>query len=132
MRVLHFHDSGGWQEHVPSRIARRSELLGGEHTIHANFRQLNTGIRTRSSGLVPYRMRFTADDDVIAGSCQRTQGDLIRHRPRRQPQRGFLAEELCDAFLQSVDRRILAELVVANGRRRNRLAHRWRGTRDRV
>ena len=53
--------------------------------------------------------------------------DLVRHRARRHVERGLLAEQLGDALLQRVHRRVLAVDVVADVGVGHRLAHRGEG-----
>jgi hypothetical protein len=76
-------------------------------------------------------MRFLSDDDVVARLGQDLEADLVRHRAARHKEGRLLAEQFGDPVLQSVDRRVLAVLVVADRRRSHRLAHagRWEGDR---
>ena len=54
-------------------------------------------------------------------------GDEVAHRPRGDEQAGLLAEQLGGAFLERVDRRVVAEDVVADLGLRHRPAHGRRG-----
>ena len=94
--------------------------------------ELDAGVRRRAAGLVPDRVALAADDDVVAGTRQDPERDLVRHRPARQPERRLLAEERGRALLEAVHRRILAVLVVADGRGGHRRPHRGRRQRDGV
>ena len=64
--------------------------------------------------LVPDHVRFVAEHDIVAGPRQDLERDLIGHRAARNEDRGLLAEQCRHAFLQQVDRRIFAVLVVAD------------------
>src|SRR4029450_5954754 len=56
--VLDLDDGRGRKQHVPARIARREELLGGENAAGADLGQLDAGVRACTARLVPYRMRL--------------------------------------------------------------------------
>ena len=81
---------------------------------------------------MPYRVALATDDDVVPRPGQRAKRDLIGHRSRRQPERGFLSEQGRDLFLQQVDGGILAVLIVADRRGGDGGAHLLRGTGDGV
>ena len=61
--------------------------------------------------------------DGIGRLRQHADGDLVGHRARGHPQRRLLAQQRRHAFLQQVDGRIFAELVVADRRGGHRRAH---------
>src|SRR4029453_11895565 len=130
--VLDLDAGRGRKQHVPARIARREELLGGENAAGADLGQLDAGVRACTARLVPYRMRLPTNDDVVPGARQYSQRHLIGHRPCGQPERGLLAQERRDAILQLVDGRILTELIVAHRSGRDRLSHRGGVTGDRI
>ena len=111
-----------------ARLDRREEFFGGEYAPRADLGQLDARIGGRASGLVPDRVGLAADDHIVAGTRERAQRNLVRHRAAGQPQRRFLAEHRGDAFLQRVDRGVVAVLVVADGsRRRSPIASRAKG-----
>src|SRR5439155_2449304 len=65
--------------------------------------------------------RFVADDmalrprdDLAAAWDMGHQRDEVAHRPGRDEQAGFLAEELGRSLLEGVDRRVLAPDVIAD------------------
>ena len=53
-------------------------------------------------------------DEDVAGPAVELQGDLVRHRRRREENGPVLAEQLRDALLQLVHRRVLPHLLVAD------------------
>ena len=57
------------------------------------------------------------------GPAVELEGDLVGHRRGRQEERSLLAEQLGDAILQLVDRRVLLHLLVADDRCRDGGAH---------
>jgi hypothetical protein len=59
----------------------------------------------------------------VAGPRQQLEAGLIGHGAARHEERGLLAEHLGDPLLKAVDRRILAILIVADGRLRHRQPH---------
>jgi hypothetical protein len=77
-------------------------------------------------------MAFAADNHVVAGTGQETEGNLIGHRAAGDPQGGLLSNEGRQPVLECVDGGIFAELVVANRRRSDGGAHPWRGSGDGV
>jgi hypothetical protein len=77
-------------------------------------------------------VRVLFDHDLVAGLGERTQRHLVAHRAARDEQRGFLAEERRDAFLEGVHRRVLAENVVADLGVGHGSAHLRRRFRERV
>lgn len=62
---------------------------------------------------MPHGVGLMADDHVVTRACQRSQRSLVRHRTRGKPQRGFFAQQGGGTLLQSVDRWVLAELIIA-------------------
>ena len=77
----------------------------------------------RASELVDHDVRMLLGDQHVAGAAVELQRDLVRHRRGRQEQRALLAEQRRGALLQRVDRRVLPQLLVADLRRGDRLAH---------
>ena len=53
------------------------------------------------------------DEERVAGCAKDVEGDLVRHRRRRQEHRFLVAEELGASPLELVDRGILPLLLVA-------------------
>jgi len=117
---------------VAARLAGRAELCCSEHAARTDFGELDSRVGCPRAGLVPDRVAFAADDNVVARPRQHAQRDLIGHRSRWQPERGFLPEQFCHALLQRVRRGILAVLIVADGSRCNRRAHRGGRPRHRI
>jgi hypothetical protein len=64
--------------------------------------------------LVPDDMALGSGDDLAAAGDVSHQRDQIAHRPRRDEDRGFLAEQGGRALLERIDRRVLAQDVVAD------------------
>src|SRR5213594_1437688 len=93
VRVLHF-DERGWRvEYMAARLARSEKLLGSEYSPSANFRELDSGVGGRTTGLVPDRVTLAAYDYVIARTSEDAQCHLIRHGSTWKPKRRLLAEE---------------------------------------
>ncbi len=61
--------------------------------------------------------------DNVARPAVGGNGDLVAHRPTHDEQGRFLANRLGGQFLQAVDRRIVAEDVIAKWRAPHRLVH---------
>src|SRR4029453_6068981 len=126
VRVLDFDERGGWIVDVSSRPPGLQKVLGREDSVSADLRELHARVGIASPGLVPDRVALATDDDVVSRPSQHTQRDLVRHRAAREPERGFLAKEGRDPFLEAIDGRILAELIVAYGGGRHGRSHLWR------
>ena len=121
---------GGWSM-CPRGLPAASTSSGGEApAAGADLGQLDAARRRRSAGLVPEDVRLARHEDLVAGPRQRADRDLVGHRPGREPERGLVAEHRRDPLLEPVDRRVLAELVVADLGAGHRLAHRRRGPGD--
>ena len=98
----------------------------------ADLGELHPGVHRARARLVPHQVALPTHDHIVAGPGQQSQRDLVGHGAGRQPERSLLAEQCRALLLQRVDRRILAELVVADRRRRDHRAHRRRRPRDGV
>ena len=101
---------------MTARLHRRDEFGGAEDAAGADLGELHAGVGGRPAGFVPDGVAFAADDDVVARPGQHAQRNLVGHRAAGQPERRLLAEQGRDALLQRIDGRILAELVVTDGR----------------
>ena len=78
VRVLYF-DERGWRvEYMAARLARSEKLLGSEYSPSANFRELDSGVGGRTTGLVPDRVTLAAYDYVIY-SMWTEPGESDRH-----------------------------------------------------
>ncbi|MCK7533860.1 MAG: hypothetical protein MZV63_23950 [Marinilabiliales bacterium] len=88
--------------------------------------------RRRPAVLVVIDVRLVAQDDVLAAPAVREQRREVAHRAARDEHGGFLAGHLRGKRLQAIDRRIVAEHVVADLGGRHGLAHGRRGDGDRV
>ncbi len=86
----------------------------------------------RAALLVEEDVRGLLGEQLVARLGEDPQRDLVRHRRRRQEDRLLLAEERGGAPLELVDGRVLALLLVADLRVRDRRAHRLRRPRGRV
>ena len=82
--------------------------------------------------LVDDEVMLAAGDRLLAAAQVGELRDDVAHRPGGDEQPGLLAEKLGRPFLEGVDRRIVAEDVVADLGLRHRPAHRRRRVRDRV
>ena len=72
------------------------------------------------------------EEDFVLRAAVDAERDLVGHGARGHEQSGLVAEERRDMALQLVDRRILAEHVIAHGRGVHRREHRGRGPGHRV
>ena len=68
-------------------------------------------------------VRLTTDDDVISSLREQLQSQLIGHMARRHEQARLLAEQPGHQLLQLIHARVLAKLIVSDGRVRHRPAH---------
>jgi hypothetical protein len=84
------------------------------------------------SGLVPDDVRLGFRDDLAAALHLRHLADEVAHRAAGHEEAGFLAEELRRALLESDDRRVVAEHVVAELRIGHRAPHLGARVRDGV
>ncbi len=123
MGVLDGDERGRRLNDVPGWLAGGPKVVGREQSAGARDRELHARVGGGGAGLMPDDVRFIADDDVVAGSCEQLQADLVRHRAARDEQRCLLAEQLGDALLQPVDARVFAVLVVADWRLGHGPAH---------
>ena len=81
-------------------------------------------MRGRAAELGEHDVGVPLDEQRVARAAEDLQRDLVRHRRRREEDRLLLAEELRPPPLELVDGRVLALLLVADGRVRDRLPHR--------
>ena len=114
--------------------ARRLEVVGDPHHVAqligrdpaAVARQRmrdEAGVHRGASGLEDEHVRPLLGDQLAAPLRLAEERDLVRHRRRRQEERLLLAEQVGRAALELVDRRVLAQLLVAHVGRRHRRAH---------
>ena len=89
-------------------------------------------MRRRAAVLVDHDVREAVGDEDVAGPRMELQRDLVRHRRRRQEQRGLLPEERRRPVLQGRHGRVLAALLVADVCAGDRRAHAVRRTGGRV
>lgn len=113
------------------RLRRGEELLGGEEAPGPDLCELDSRV-SRRAGLVPDRVALAAYDDVVARPGQHPEGDLVCHRPGRQPQRRLLSQERRGPPLEEVYRGVFAELVFADRGGGDGGPHLWRGASDGV
>src|SRR4030095_12439406 len=116
MRVLHLDERRRRIQHVIALFDRLDEFAGRETPGTADLRELHTRVRAAAAHLVPYRVALAADDDVVAGTRERAQRDLVRHGAGWQPERRLLTQQPCDTSLELVDGGVFTELIVADWR----------------
>ena len=90
------------------------------------------GVGGGAAELVDEHVRVLLRDEHVARTAVQLEGDLVGHRGGRQEEGALLAEQLGDAFLQLVDRRVFLHLLVADDRCRDGGAHPRRRARDGV
>ena len=79
--------------------------------------------------LVDHDVREPVCDQHVPRARVKLERDLVRHRRRREEERGLLAEELRGPRLEIRDRRVLAPLLVTDFRGGDRRPHPVRRTR---
>ena len=127
MRVLDRDDAG--RRHVAEVAAAGgpAHLLGREPPGPGLKRTRHQArVDGRPAQLGDQEVRVLLGDQLVAGLAQHAERDLVRHRRRRDEDRVVLAQRLRGAPLELVDGRVLPELLVADLRVRDRLAHRGR------
>jgi hypothetical protein len=77
-------------------------------------------------------MSVGVGDQLFAGARVDRHSDHVPHRAARQEEGSLLAKPLSGHLLELVDHRVVTEDVIAQGRRRHRLAHLGRGHRHRI
>jgi hypothetical protein len=77
-------------------------------------------------------MRRAIQDHLVARPAVDGESDLVAHGAGGEVERGFLSEQLGDLVLETVHRRVLAELFVADLGGGEEAAHLGGGSRDRV
>jgi hypothetical protein len=71
-------------------------------------------------------------DHLIAGARERSQTDLVAHRPGGHEETGLFPQQIGRVLLQAVDGRVITEHVVTDFCLGHRATHLGRGARDRV
>ena len=107
------------------------DVLGSEDAVPpVEHHALRAPQRRDRAALVVDDVRAAVADDLVALARERTERDLVRHRPGGRPDGRFLAEQGGDPFLEAVDGRVVAEDVVADLRVVHGLAHAGAGLGD--
>ena len=123
VRVLDPEQAGSW------RVDRRDAvcgagLLGAVAAGKAReSARDDAGVNGRPAELGDEDVAVLLPDQLVAELGVETDCDLVRHRRRRHEDRLVLAEQVRTALLELVDRRILAPLLVADRRGRDRRTH---------
>lgn len=107
----------------------QSEILpsvGRYHRLHVSLRQAATPSRF---GSVDVRL-VVAEDRMRRLSQERTEGDLVSHRPGHDEQAGLLAGERGDVGFEVGGRRVFLVHVVHQRSLCNGLQHRVAGSSD--
>ena len=117
------------------RVAEGGLDLG---EVHGAVRVVREGADARADDdrvtgrLVDDQVVLAPGDRLLATGEVGHLGDEVAHRAARHEQPGLLAEQLGRALLEGVDRRVVAEDVVADLGIGHRPAHRGRGEGDGV
>ena len=121
------------------RLVARARMQGGAKrlrrelaVIARQLRDLETAERRMRAAFARDDMRADMGEKLIAGPAMRQRRRHVAHGARRHEHGGFLAEQIGDALAQQIDRRIVADLLVADFRPCNRLAHCRRRARLRI
>ncbi len=125
MSVLDRDEGGGRLVRVGRVAERTRDLVRVERPVRsvAELEDTRPDNDRMAGRLVPDDVALGAGDDLAAARHVGHQGHEVAHRPGRHEEARFLAEELGGPFLERVDRRILAEDVVAELGRGHRAAH---------
>ena len=130
MRVLDGDKTGRREHHVPGRLDGGEKLRRREQAFGSDRGELHAGIRGARARFVPHHVSLMAEDHIIARAREKLEPDLVRHGAARHEERALLAEHCGEAFLQEIDARVFAILVVADGGLRHGAAHGLGGARD--
>ena len=130
--VLRDEQRGRRIDDVPARLDRRAHRIRVVDPGGTDRAELDAGIGGTGAGLVQDDVRVGRHENVVSGAGERPQRDLVGHRPARQEQRRLHAEQARDLVLESVDRWVLAVLVVTDLGLGDRPAHPLGRTGDRV
>ena len=109
--------------------------VGQRHFAHFALRQglrLNTAQHGRAAAFVAVSVGVLPHDVLVAPLAMCHQGAQVALRTRRHEQRRFFAGDLCDVFLQGVDRGVVAKHIVTQGCCQHSLAHGGGGLGDGV
>ena len=124
VRVLEREDRRPLVGDLRARLRAAADLLGGEPAAIARKPERHEPrVRGRAAVLVDDDVRVLLGDEDVARPRVELERDLVRHRRGRHEDRRLVAEQRRNAFLQRVDGRILALLLVADRRLRDRAAH---------
>jgi hypothetical protein len=120
-------------------VHARPVAVGGAHLLGrepagdaAQAARHEARVHGRAAELGEKGVRVLLGEHLLARLGEDPERDLVRHRRRRQVDRGLVAEELRAAPLELVHGRVLALLLVAHDGARDRLAHRLRRPRGGV
>jgi hypothetical protein len=113
--VLDFNQRGRRIVDVSTRSSGLQKVLDCEGSVSTDLRELHARVGSSPTSLVPDCVAFPTDNDVVSRPSQHTKRNLVRHCAARQPERGFLAKEGRDPFLEEIDGRVLPELIVTYG-----------------
>ena len=109
--------------------------VGQRHFPYFALRQwlrLNTAQHGRTAAFVAVSVGVLAHDVLVAPLTMRHQGTQVALRARRHEPRRFFARDLCDVFLQGIDRGVVAKHIVTQGCAQHGFAHGCGGLRDGV
>ena len=113
---------------VGSALAQEgTDLIDGEDPARSGYGpQHDTGQPGRSAGFRLVRMRFLVEDHRLAAVGVETESDGVAHRARGKEEGRVLAQQRGGHLLELVDRRVFAQLLVADRSGRHELTHRRR------
>ena len=131
--VLQAQQPGAGEVRVVGLDGRRD--VGQHHAALGVLRQrlrLHAAEHRRTTAFVAVGVGQLADDVLVAPAAVRQDAAQVALRARRHEQRRLFARERGDALLQRVDRGIVAEHIVAQGRSHHGGTHGRRRLRDGV
>lgn len=124
MRVLKADQSGSGEVHIV-----RTDCGGNLVLLHRAVRLVRDRVRVHAAqgryaaGFIAKRVALIAKDGFVAPAAMCQDGDKIGHGAAGHEQCRFLAQALGGHRLQTVDCRILAEDIIAQGGLAHRLPH---------
>ena len=114
-------------------LARPAHRSGLEHAVAVvELDELDTRIHRRRAVLVGHHMLAPPGDDGRPRPGEDTDRDLVRHDPRGNEKRRWLADPRREKLLERAHGRVLAVVVVSDLRLGHGASHGGRGTRHRV
>ena len=129
-RVFGHHQAGRGRVHVVHGL---QQGFGVGRTqapvVVAADANLNAAVEGESAALVVVHVRQLAANELVPGACVHVYGDLVGHGSGRTKQAGLHAKAFGEHGFETLYRRVVAQHVVAHGRRSHGSEHALSGAR---